>query len=229
MVDEVRQHVEATGEVGAGGRRLVLVAGALRPAESGLVPERSTEDLVPREHVAQDLGVLAGGDARPRGVVQPVHPRRLVQAGAVGRRGLPAQDRAGREVRPALLELAHERGVRRGRHHVVGVEERQVVAPHVGRAHVAGRAETTVVGVHYTHPGIAGGVLLGDLTRRVGRAVVDHHHVELPVAGGEHAVERLGQPLLDAVGGHHDTQCRLPPMSAPGGPLHAGERTDLVL
>ncbi len=78
---DLGQYVEPPGQVGAGRGRLVLVADPLRPGEPRRLPEGPPEQLVPREHVAQDLRVLGGGDADAAGVVQPAHPRRFAQAG----------------------------------------------------------------------------------------------------------------------------------------------------
>ncbi len=139
VVDDVGDHVEGAGEVGAGGRRLVLVPHALGPLQPLLAPERRAEQLVPREHVAQDLGVLAGGDARTPLAVQAAHPGRLVEPV-----GLPADDRAGDEVGARVGQRVGQRGERPRRQHVVGVEEGQVVAGDPLGADVAGRAEAAV-------------------------------------------------------------------------------------
>ena len=197
VVDDVGDHVEAAGEVGLGGRRLVLVAHPLRPGQPGLVPERPAEELVPGEHVAEDLGVLQGPCPGPRRRVQAPHPRRLVQPV-----GLPAHDAAGHEVRPGDAERGGHRRVGAGRHDVVGVAEGQQVAGRVPRPFVAGRAEAVVLGVDDAHAGVAAGVPLGEVAGAVGRAVVDDHDLEGDVLLGEQAVEGSRQVGLDVVDRH---------------------------
>ena len=58
---------------------------------------------------------------------------------------------------------------------------------------VAGRAETPVLRVYDVQPGVAGGVLVRDRTRRVGRAVVDDQDLELAMRLAEQAGQALGR------------------------------------
>ena len=205
MVDDVGHHAEAPrGEVGPRGGRLVLVAHAHRPRQVRAVPELPAEQLVPREDVAEDLGVLVDEGHPPR--VQPLHPPRLLEPVA-----LPPRDRAGHEV-GAAAQLAPHHVVRRRRHDVVAVGEgEQLARGHLGPG-VAGGPEPVVVGVEDPDPvGVGGGVGVRDRPGGVGRAVVDDHDLEGGVGLREQAVEALAEVVLDVVGRHHDRQQRTGP------------------
>ena len=206
VVDHVRDDREPPrADVGPGGGRLVLVTDPLGPGQARLVPEGAAEQLVPREHVTEDLRVLLDEVRRPR-VVQPAHPGQLRESYAV-----PAGDRAGDEVGagPALLVQQHLVGVRRD--DVVGVGEGQQLAARVPDPLVAGGPQPVVVGVHDADPGVAAGVLVRDRARAVGGAVVDDHDLEVPVALRQDAVERLGQVGRDVVHRHDHADQRRPP------------------
>ena len=81
-----------------------------------------------------------------------------------------------------------------------------------GEAGEVGRAEAALAGsVEYLHPGVLARQTIGDLTRAVGRAVVDHEHATWPLEPAEHASERVHHPLdvlALVVGGEADHQHR---------------------
>ncbi|AJC12299.1 hypothetical protein JI75_06140 [Berryella intestinalis] len=56
---------------------------------------------------------------------------------------------------------------------------------------------------------VAGAVLLEDQRRRVGRAVIHAHHLEIGERLGQHAVEALLQEALDVVHGDDHGNTRL--------------------
>ena len=107
---------------------------------------------------------------------------------------------------------------------VIGVEEREVVALDVAGALVAGGAEAVVGGVDHADPRVAGGPLLGDVAGPVGRAVVDHDRLPGAVGLRHEALQARRQPLLDAVGGHHDADQRVTSPQQPHGPNLAPPR-----
>ena len=194
-VDDLVEHVEAALEEGPRGGRLVLVAHALGPLQARRVPPGPAEHLVPGEDVPEDLGSLLDPRAT-QGTVEAPHPRRLDEVVA-----LPAHDRAGGEVGAGLRERAQQVGVRRGRQHVVGVEEGEVVAAHLQGAEVAGRAEPAVDRVHDADPVVAARPAVGDLAGPVGRPVVDDHRLPAGVRLGEEGADAVVEVVLHAPGG----------------------------
>ncbi len=76
-------------------------------------------------------------------------------------------------------------------------------------AAVAGGAEAGVVLADHPDPGVARGVVPGDVGAAVGGAVVDQQHLEVRVALPEHRVEALREVALDLVDRHDHAQQRL--------------------
>ena len=193
MVDDLRQHVERAGEERAGGRRLVLVAHALGPGQPGGVPEGPAEHLVPREHVAEDLGPVLDPRAA-QGPVEPAHPRRLDQLVA-----LPAHDRAGGEVgaRVARARPPGRRtpsaGARRRSRGRRGSRRAPAAVPTLRAAPRPPLTEwTTVI------RGVAVRPLVGDLAGAVGRAVVDDDGLPAAVRLGEQRADAVVEVVLHA-------------------------------
>ena len=140
------------------------------------------EQLVPREHVAEDLGVLAGGDARScaRGAAA------RIQGGSCKAVALPAHDRARHEV-GARLRRACRPAWRSAPGGTTSSEssEAEQVAGHVPEPLVAGRAQAAGSAMCTTRTrGSRAAYALRDLARPVGRAVVDDHHLEVDAGSG---------------------------------------------
>ena len=183
-------------------RRLVLVADPLRPGQPGAVPEVAAEELVPREDVAEELRQVVDGDRAAVGV-QPVHPRQPRPPVA-----LQPDHVAGHQGRARLLRQREQQLERPRRHQVVGVAEPEVLTAGVPDPLVASGTEAAVLDVHHPHPGVPGGVGIGDRPGVVGGAVVDHHDLELAQGLPEQAVEAGGEVRRHVVRRDHHAHPR---------------------
>ena len=152
MVDDLGQHVERRRPPGTRGWSSAGPRSGRPPARSAprRVPERPPVDLVPREHVAEDLGVVE--QARGR-----CGPGCAAAASTAARRGASSSQRTIEPVtrsEPVRSSEPTQRGVRRRRDDVVGVGEPDVVAADVPQPLVAGRAQAR--GCRCARPGPGG-------------------------------------------------------------------------
>ena len=204
VVDRRRDHVNAAGEeLRRDHDGDVLVQHPLREAEAVLVPERAPPQLVGHDPVREQLAELRDVGLGPVAVEHGAQERRMARAG----RCEPV-DVAGREVRAGRLERAQQRRVGGRRQHVVGVQEREVLAGHVLDAGVARRAEAAVGPLHDADALVVVGVAPRDLEARVGRAVVDDQDLEVAVRLAYQRRQALVEVVLDVVDGNDDADLR---------------------
>src|SRR5215203_6535817 len=78
-----------------------------------------------------------------------------------------------------------------GQQAIIGVQEYHVVTLASAQSSVARRREPLVGLTHIAHPRVAG----DDLRSMIGRAVVDHHDLEVRVALDEYARDCLAQEV----------------------------------
>ncbi len=121
---------------------------------------------------------------------------------------LEALHRPDGQVGATPVERPDQRGIGAVRDQVVTVGEGEVLAGGDPDPRVASRPETGVRLVHDPYPRVRGGDPVGDVTARVGRAVVDHHHVERSVRLAQDAVQRVLEVVGDVVRRHHHAQQR---------------------
>ena len=184
--------------------RDVLVHDADREREPVLVPERAPPELVLRHPVRQQ-------PAEPGHVRAPPRPREraLEEGGRPLAGAVEAVDVPRREVRPRAVERRHEVRDRLARQPVVGVDEHEQLAARPRHAGVARGPEARVLLAHEHEPRDPPRRTLAAIAaRRVGRAVVDHHDLEVGERLRAQRREALRQVGLDAVDRHDDADPR---------------------
>ena len=174
-----REDVERPGPCKGPGRdRLVLEERTVGEAQAGGVVELPSIDLAPCHGVHLDLGKVAEVRAQALLLVHGPDPRSGVTYGAV----LPAVVPGHCKVGPGRTETAEDVPVEmRVGHHIVGVDEREVLAPREVGADVARRTQPGVGTAHDADTGVAAGVLAHDPRSCVGGPVVDDDDLEVRV------------------------------------------------
>src|SRR5690606_13625862 len=114
---------------------------------------------------------------------------------------------------------------------VVGVEDDDELPARLAQAGVAGGREAAVGAPHVAQVG--GVVVLDDSGGVVGRAVVDHHHLEVRRLLRQHRPQGSAQARRPVVGAHDHTELHVPPPpavgSCPAGATVAGGRPRWVV
>ena len=110
----------------------------------------------------------------------------------------------GHEVRAVSQHRLDAEGHQLRMHEVVGIEEKQVLAPHVLHPHVACLGLSAVCFMNDAEAVVALRVFLGDASAAVCAAVVHQDGFPLLVCLRENAVESPAQVRLGVVDGYYD-------------------------
>ena len=199
VVDGLRDDVdrprhELRGEY----NRDVLVDDPLRETQLVALPERPPPQFVRHDPV---------GHQRPKALDVRLQPRALEGLGQKARLpraqwGQPVHVSGG-EVRARFLERADQELVGVARQCVVAVDERQELARGGRGAVVAGVAEPAVGLGDQPEARVVGGEALRDRRAVVGRAVVDHQHLEVAEGLPGDRLQAVFEVALDVVDRHH--------------------------